>query len=103
TATEPQTMASSPGMSTRATSSDQRSPRDKLAASLILSGGIRRGSSSLKPPRNLGVGHMRLHPMRTTPARQPEAVTAGFEGQGTPSVGYSDDGAISSPPAPYHL
>src|SRR6202048_5292505 len=23
--------------------------------------------------------------------------------QGTPSVGYSDDGAISSPPAPYHL
>src|SRR5438270_1788452 len=77
-------MASSPGMSTRATSSDQRSPRDKLAASLILSGGIRRGSSFLKPPRNLGVGHMRLHPMRTKPARQPEAVTAGFEGQCNP-------------------
>src|SRR4051812_28628388 len=128
-----------------------------------------------------GMDHMRLHPMRTKPARQPEAVTAGFEGQrnprdlaagldrlvaptmqqakqpfctrlqllarlalnagkhtgnqptrlahlddgndrailvqgdegpaqvvrlghqGTPSVGYSDDGAISSPPAPYHL
>ena len=37
-------MASSPGMSARATSSDQRSPRDKLAATSILSGGIRRGS-----------------------------------------------------------
>jgi hypothetical protein len=44
-----------PGMAARATSSDQRSPRDKLAASSILSGGIRRGSSFLKPPRNLGV------------------------------------------------
>src|SRR6476469_949805 len=128
-----------------------------------------------------GVDHMRLHPMRTKPARQPEAVSTGFEGQcnprdlaagldrlvapamqqakqpfctrlqllarlalnagkhtgnqparlahlddgndcailvqddegpaqvvrlghqGTPSVGCSDDGAISSPPAPYHL
>src|SRR5580692_11091520 len=128
-----------------------------------------------------GMDHMRLHPMRTKPARQPEAVPTGFEGQcnprdlaagldrlvapamqqakqpfctrlqllawlalnagnhtgnqptrlahlddgndrailvqgdegpaqvvrlghqGTPSVGYSDDGAISSPPAPYHL
>src|SRR6202163_1017989 len=125
--------------------------------------------------------HVRLHPMRPQPARQPEAVAAGFEGQrnprdlftgpdcliapamqqakqpfgtglqllarltlnagkhtanqptrlahlddgndrailvqgdegpaqvvrlghqGTPSVSYSDDGAISSPPAPYHL
>src|SRR6202035_4408820 len=128
-----------------------------------------------------GMDHMRLHPTRTQPARQPEAVAAGFEGQrnprdlftgpdcliapamqqakqpfgtrlqllarltlnagkhpgnqparlahlddgndrailvqgdegsaqvvglghqGTPSVRYSDDGAISSPPAPYHL
>src|SRR6476660_1012134 len=128
-----------------------------------------------------GMDHMRLHPMRTKPARQPEAVSTSFEGQGnprdlaagldrlvapamqqakqpfctrlqllarlalnagkhtgnqpsrlahlddgkdrailvqgdegpaqvvrlghqgTPSVGYSDDGAISSPPAPYHL
>src|SRR6202790_1224033 len=125
--------------------------------------------------------HVRLHPMRPKPPRQPEAVAAGFEGkrnprdlftgsdcliapamqqakqpfgtrlqflarltlnagkhtanqptrlahlddgnnrailvqgdegpaqvvrlghQGTPSVSYSDDGAISSPPAPYHL
>src|SRR5271167_2187894 len=45
-------MASSLGMSARATSSDQRSPRDKLAAPSILSGGIRRGSSFLKPPRS---------------------------------------------------
>ena len=36
-------MASSPGMSARATSSDQRSPRDKLAAASILSGGTRSG------------------------------------------------------------
>src|SRR3984893_8614200 len=128
-----------------------------------------------------GMDHMRLHPTRTQPPRQPEAVAAGFEGQrnprdlftspdcliapakqqakepfgtrfqllarltlnagkhtgnqparlahlddgndcailvqgdegpaqvvrlghqGTPSVGCSDDGAISSPPAPYHL
>src|SRR5207302_10354191 len=128
-----------------------------------------------------GMDHMRLHPMRTKPARQPEAVSTSFEGQcnprdlaagldrlvapamqqakqpfgtrlqllarltlnagkhtgnqparlahlddgndcailvqgdegpaqvvrlghqGTPSVTYSDDGAISSPPAPYHL
>jgi hypothetical protein len=28
--------------------------------------------------------HMRLHPMRTKPARQPEAVTAGFESQCNP-------------------
>jgi hypothetical protein len=28
--------------------------------------------------------HMRLHPMRTKPARQPEAVAAGFEGQRNP-------------------
>jgi len=48
-------MTSSPGMSARATSSDQRSPCDKLAASSILSGGSRRGSSFLKLPRNLGV------------------------------------------------
>src|SRR5467141_1617831 len=128
-----------------------------------------------------GMDHMRLHPARPQPARQPEAVPTSFEGQcnprdlaagldrlvtpavqqakqpfgtrlqllawlalnagkhtgnqptrlahlddgndrailvqgdegpaqvvrlghqGTPSVGYSDDGAISSPPAPYHL
>src|SRR5580692_97558 len=128
-----------------------------------------------------GMDHMRLHPTRPQPARQPEAVPTSFEGQcnprdlaagldrlvapamqqakqpfctrlqllawlalnagnhtgnqptrlahlddgndrailvqgdegpaqvvrlghqGTPSVGYSDDGAISSPPAPYHL
>src|ERR1700732_3272660 len=128
-----------------------------------------------------GMEHMPLHPMRTKPARQPEAVSTGFEGQcnprdlaagldrlvapamqqakqpfctrlqllarlalnagkhtgnqparlahlddgndcailvqgdegpaqvvrlghqGTPSLGCSDDGAISSPPAPYHL
>src|SRR5437660_12856152 len=62
-------MASSPGMSTRATSSDQRSPRDKLAASLILSGGIRRGSSFLKPPRNLGVGTKTVMPRRSASAR----------------------------------
>ena len=69
TATEPQTMASSPGMSTRATSSDQRSPRDKVAASLILSGGIRRGSSFLKPRRNLGVGTKTVTPRRSASAR----------------------------------
>src|SRR5712672_2898241 len=28
--------------------------------------------------------HMRLHPTRTQPARQPEAVAAGFEGQRNP-------------------
>src|SRR6202049_3696722 len=128
-----------------------------------------------------GMDHMRLHPTRPQPARQPEAIAAGFEGQrnprdlaagldrlgapamqqakqpfctrlqllarlalnagkhtgnqptrlahlddgnhcailvqgdegpaqvvrlghqGTPSVRCSDDGAISSPPAPYHL
>jgi acetate---CoA ligase (ADP-forming) len=38
------------------------SPRDKLAASSILSGGIRRGSSFLKPPRNLGVGTKTVMP-----------------------------------------
>jgi len=43
-------------MSARAVSSDQRSPCDKLAAASILSAGMRRGSSFLKPPRNLGVG-----------------------------------------------
>src|SRR5271155_3982870 len=31
-----------------------------------------------------GMDHMRLHPMRTKPARQPEAVTAGFESQCNP-------------------
>src|ERR1700720_2991461 len=128
-----------------------------------------------------GMDHMRLHPARPQPSRQPEAVPTSFEGQcnprdlaagldrlvtpamqqakqpfctrlqllarlalnarkhtgnqptrlahldddndcailvqgdegpaqvvrlghlGTPSVGYSDDGAISSPPTPYHL
>ena len=40
-------MASSPGISARATSADQRSPCDKLAAWSILSGGIWRGSSFL--------------------------------------------------------
>src|SRR5205823_14119406 len=62
-------MASSHGMSTRATSSDQRSPRDKLAASSILSGGIRRGSSFLKAPRNLGVGTKTVMPRRSASAR----------------------------------
>src|SRR5215470_5280585 len=62
-------MASCPGMSGRATSSDQRSPRDKLAASSILSGGIRRGSSFLKPPRNLGVGTKMVMPRRSAAAR----------------------------------
>jgi hypothetical protein len=28
--------------------------------------------------------HMRLHPMRTKPARQPEAVSTSFEGQCNP-------------------
>src|SRR6516164_7447044 len=69
TATEPQTMASSPGMSTRATSSDQRSPCDKLAACSILSGGIRHGSSFLNPPRNLGVGTKTVMPRRSASAR----------------------------------
>src|SRR6516162_5108787 len=62
-------MASSPGMSARATSSDQWSPRDKLAAASILSGGIRRGSSFLKPPRNLGVGTKTVMPRRSARAR----------------------------------
>src|SRR5882672_6700950 len=62
-------MASSRGMSVSATSSDQRSPRDKLAASSILSGGIRRGSSFLKPPRNLGVGTKTVMPRRSASAR----------------------------------
>src|ERR1700681_5012864 len=31
------------------------------------------------------------------------AQVVGLGHQGTPSVRYSDDGAISSPPAPYHL
>ena len=62
-------MASSDGMSARASSSDQRSPRDKLAASSILSGGIRRGSSFLKPPRNLGVGTKTVMPRRSASAR----------------------------------
>src|SRR5712671_1104583 len=31
-----------------------------------------------------GMDHMRLHPMRTKPARQPEAVSTSFEGQGNP-------------------
>src|SRR6516165_9195470 len=62
-------MASSPGMSARATSSDQRSPRDKLAAASNLSGGIRRGSSFLKPPRNLGVGTKTVMPRRSASAR----------------------------------
>src|SRR6516164_3146344 len=69
TATEPQMMASSPGMSARATSSDQRTPRAKLAAASILSGGIRRGSSFLKPPRNLGVGTKTVMPRRSALAR----------------------------------
>ena len=53
----------------RATSSDQRSSRDKLAASSIFSGGIRRGSSFLKPPRNLGVGTKTVMPRRSAWAR----------------------------------
>src|SRR6516162_6908393 len=78
TATEPQTMASSPGMSARATSSDQRSPRDKLAAASILSGGIRRGSSFLKPPRNLGVGTKTVMPRRSASARSGRCGESGF-------------------------
>ena len=31
-----------------------------------------------------GMDHMRLHPMRTKPARQPEAVSTSFEGQCNP-------------------
>ena len=62
-------MASSRGMSARATASDQRSPCDKPAASWILSGGIRRGSSFLKPPRNLGVGTKTVMPRRSASAR----------------------------------
>jgi hypothetical protein len=58
-----------PGMSASAASSDQRSPRDKLAAASILSGGIRRGSSFLKPPRNLGVGTKTVMPRRSASAR----------------------------------
>src|SRR5215472_17729676 len=61
-------MASSRGMSASATSSDQRPPRDKLAASSILSGGIRRRSSFLKPPRNLGVGTKTVMPRRSASA-----------------------------------
>src|SRR5438270_5148512 len=56
-------------MSVSATSSDQRSPRDKVAASSILSGGIPRGSSFLKPPRNLGVGTKTVMPRRSASAR----------------------------------
>src|SRR5437879_12072104 len=31
-----------------------------------------------------GMDHMRLHPMRTKPSRQPEAVSTSFEGQCNP-------------------
>src|SRR5262245_10695327 len=62
-------MASSSGISARATSSDQRLPRDKLAASSILSDGIWRGSSFLKPPRNLGVDTKMVMPRRSAAAR----------------------------------
>src|ERR1700757_4476420 len=48
---------------------NRRLPRDKLAASSILSGGIRRGSSFLKPPRNLGVGTKTVIPRRSASAR----------------------------------
>jgi hypothetical protein len=58
-----------PRHSARATSSDQRSPRDRLEASSIFSGGIRRGSSFLKPPRNLGVGTKTVMPRRSASAR----------------------------------
>ena len=71
-------MASSAGMSARATSSDQRPPRDKLAASSILSGGIRRGSSFLKPPRNLGVGTKTVMPRRSAWARSGRCGEAGL-------------------------
>src|SRR6266403_1426540 len=95
-----------------------------------------------------GMDHMRLHPMRTKPARQPEAVSTSLEGQCNPRdlaagldrlvapamqqakqpfctrlqllawlaldagkhtgnqptrLAHLDDGAISPPPAPYHL
>jgi hypothetical protein len=56
-------------MSARATSSDQRSPCDKPAASWILSGAIWRGSSFLKAPRNLGVGTKTVMPRRSASAR----------------------------------
>src|ERR1700747_1232004 len=35
-------------------------------------------------PDTPGMDHMRLHPMRTKPARQPEAVSTSFEGQCNP-------------------
>jgi hypothetical protein len=44
-------------------------PRDKLVASSILSGGIRHGSSFLKPPRNLDVGTKTVMPRRSASAR----------------------------------
>src|ERR1700738_1230937 len=71
-------MASSPGMSARATSSDQRLPRDKLAAASILSGGMRRGSSFLKPPRNLGVGTETGMPRRCASARSGRCGASGL-------------------------
>src|SRR6266446_5869440 len=71
-------MASSLGMSARATSSDQRLPRDKLAASSILSGGTRRGSSFLKPPRNLGVGTKTVMPRRSASARSARCGESGL-------------------------
>src|SRR6266853_1481016 len=67
-----------------------------------------------------GMDHVRLDPTRTQPTRlahlddandrailvqgdEGSAQVVGLGHQGTPSVRYSDDGAISSPPAPYHL
>src|SRR5271167_3415159 len=79
-------MASSLGMSARATSSDQRSPRDKLAASSILSGGIRRGSSFLKPPRppyNVEMGAVGLWEMcLSLPVPNPHNEVSGPEYDG---------------------
>ena len=62
----------------RATSSDQRSSRDKLAASSIFSGGIRRGSSFLTPPRNLGVGTKTVMPRRSAWARSGRCSESGL-------------------------
>jgi hypothetical protein len=65
-----------------------RLPRDKLAASSILSSGIWRGSSFLKPPRNLGVGTKTVMPRRSAgqrrwPRHRREAATPA----GSPSAG----------------
>ena len=48
-----------------------------------------------------GMDHVRLHPTRLKPTRQPEAVAAGFEGNRYPrDIAASPDGLI--PPAMEH-